>query len=93
MSRAEVAAEVHVTGWVQGVAFRWTCRLEAERRGVRGWVRNEPDGSVRARFEGDRGPVDALVDWCRTGPSGARVEHLDVRDVEPSGLGGFEVRY
>lgn len=85
--------EVRVLGWVQGVAFRWTCQLEAERHGVSGWVRNEPDGSVLARFEGESGAVDALVDWCRTGPSGARVERLDVRDVEPAGPTGFDVRY
>lgn len=93
MSAAEVAVEVQVTGWVQGVAFRWTCQLEAERHGVRGWVRNEPDGSVAAVFEGDRGPVGAMVDWCGTGPSGARVDHLDVRPTDVTGLTGFEVRY
>jgi acylphosphatase len=90
---SEVAAEVRVTGWVQGVAFRWTCQVEAERHGVRGWVRNEPDGSVAARFEGDRGPVDAMVSWCRTGPSGAHVESVDVSEAAPEGLSGFEVRY
>jgi acylphosphatase len=90
---SEIAVEVRVTGWVQGVGFRWSCRLEAERHRVRGWVRNDPDGAVLARFEGDRGPVDALVDWCRAGPPGARVEHVDVRDVEVSGLTDFEVSF
>jgi acylphosphatase len=93
MGGAEVAAEVRVTGWVQGVAFRWTCELEAERHGVRGWVRNEPDGSVAAFFEGDAGPVHAMVDWCRSGPSGARVDRVDVRPAQVAGLTGFEVRY
>ena len=90
---SESAVEIRVTGWVQGVGFRWSCQREAERHRVRGWVRNEPDGSVLARFEGDRGPVDAMVDYCRAGPPGARVEDVDVRDVEPSGLTGFEVSF
>ncbi len=90
---SEIAVEIRVTGWVQGVSFRWACQEEADRHGVRGWVRNEPDGSVLARFEGDRGPVDAMVDFCRAGPPGARVEDVDVRDVEPSGLAGFEVSF
>jgi acylphosphatase len=82
-----------VTGWVQGVGFRWSCQRVAEQHRVRGWVRNEPDGSVLARFEGDRGPVAAMVDFCRAGPPGARVEDVDVRDVEVSGLTGFEVTF
>ena len=90
---SELAVDVRVTGWVQGVAFRWTCQVEAERHRVGGWVRNEPDGTVAARFEGDRGPVEAMVAWCRTGPSGAHVETVEVTEATPEGLSGFEVRY
>jgi len=85
------ALRVHVHGAVQGVMFRDSCRREAERLGVAGWVRNEPDGSVAGEFEGDR--TDDLVAWCRTGPRGARVERVDVTEVEPSGAAGFEIRW
>jgi acylphosphatase len=85
------AVDVTVTGQVQGVFFRAETRQQAGRLGVSGWVRNEPDGSVAAHFEGARDAVDAMVAWCREGPSRARVERVDVRDAEPSGASGFEV--
>lgn len=90
MSR--VAREVHVHGRVQGVFFRDSCRSEAERNGVAGWVTNEPDGSVSAWFEGDRAGVEALVLWCRTGPPRADVTAVEVREAHPRGASGFEVR-
>lgn len=86
-----VRARVH--GRVQGVMFRDSCRREAGRLGVTGWVRNEPDGSVAVQAEGEPAAVDALVEWCRTGPRGARVERVDVTDTDPSGTAGFEVRW
>lgn len=83
---------VIVSGRVQGVFFRDSARREAERRGVRGWVRNRADGTVEAVFEGEQRDVEALVAWCRTGPDRARVEHVEVLDEPGQGLEGFEVR-
>lgn len=82
-----------VSGRVQGVMFRDSCRREADRLGVVGWVRNEPGGSVLVEAEGPDGAVDALVAWCRTGPPGARVTGVDVTAASPSGGRGFEVRW
>lgn len=82
---------VQVRGRVQGVMFRDSCRREAERLGVTGWVRNEPDGAVAIEAEGDA--VDDLVAWCRTGPPGARVERVDVSEIPLAGGRGFEVRW
>jgi acylphosphatase len=90
---SDVAVSVHVVGQVQGVGFRWSCREEAERLGVRGWVRNEPDGSVAGLFEGDRDAVDALVGWCRAGSSWASVDRVDVESAEPSGAKALEIRF
>ena len=91
MSEDLVAKRVVVHGRVQGVMFRDSCRKEAERHDVMGWVRNEPDGTVAALFEG-RGPaVDRLVAWCRKGPPAARVVHVDVTEVVPGGRIGFDV--
>jgi acylphosphatase len=87
-----VAREVVVHGQVQGVFFRDSCRREAERAGVTGWVTNEPDGTVRARFEGSAPAVDRLVAWMHEGPSHAGVERVDVDDVPAEGLSRFEVR-
>lgn len=80
---------VVVTGHVQGVFFRDSCRREAERRGIAGWVRNNDDGSVEAVFEGDDSAVDELVAWCEHGPGDADVASVDRRDEEPEGLQGF----
>jgi acylphosphatase len=55
-------------------------------------VRNCPDGSVEAVFEGPADAVSALVDFCRGGPGASTVEHLDVESEEPEGLSGFDVR-
>jgi acylphosphatase len=87
------SVDVTVTGRVQGVAFRYHAERRARDLGVGGWVRNEPDGSVSCRVEGEAAAVDALVDWCRNGPPGARVERVDVRDAEDSGATAFRVAY
>ena len=82
---------VRVYGLVQGVFFRDSCRQEAQRRGVAGWVRNAGDGSVEAVFEGDAEAVDAMCRWCQVGPSHARVERVNISAEEPSGAHGFHV--
>ena len=84
-------ARVRVTGLVQGVFFRAETRDRARSLGVNGWVRNVEDGSVEAVFEGERGRVERLVDWCRRGPRGARVDRVDVQWEEPVGERGFRV--
>lgn len=83
---------VVVHGRVQGVFFRDSCRAEAEAAGVAGWVRNAPDGTVEAVFEGAPDAVRRLVDWCREGPSSASVTGADVTEQPHEGLSGFEVR-
>lgn len=93
MDTSDLAArEVVVHGRVQGVFFRASCQGEARRRAVAGWVTNEPDGSVRAWFEGDAREVEAMCAWCRQGPAGAIVERADVSAREPQGLRAFVVR-
>lgn len=89
---APIARRVVVWGRVQGVFFRDCTRTEAERRGVAGWVSNRRDGAVEAIFEGDPGAVEALVEWCRSGPRHADVDSLEVSEAEPEGLSGFGIR-
>ena len=83
---------VVVRGRVQGVFFRDSCRREALARGVAGWVRNTPDGSVEAVFEGPAEAVDAMVAWVHDGPPHASVAGVSVRTEQPEGLSGFQVR-
>ena len=85
---------VVVSGRVQGVAFRAYTVDEARDLGVRGWVRNLPDGRVEAEAEGERPAVEALVAFCRRGPPAARVEAVEVRWSEYRGdLGEFRQTY
>ncbi len=72
-----------VTGRVQGVSFRFHTDLQARRLGLTGWVRNEPDGSVRLEAQGPAEQVDELVRWLRFGPASAVVDHVEVADVAP----------
>jgi acylphosphatase len=83
---------VYVSGHVQGVFFRDTCRRMAAESGVAGWVRNLPDGRVEAVFEGPPEGVDRLVAWTRRGPRGAAVDEIAVTDEPPEGLRDFRVR-
>ncbi len=83
---------VEITGRVQGVFFRDSCRTEAIRRGVHGWVRNTRTGSVEAELEGEPHAVEGLLDWCREGPPLASVASVDVTHLAPTGESGFEVR-
>lgn len=79
-------------GRVQGVGFRVSVASRADGRSVAGSVRNRPDGSVEAVFEGRPEDVEALVAYVREGPRGAFVEHVEVAEEEPEGLTRFEVR-
>jgi acylphosphatase len=82
---------VVVHGFVQGVGFRFAVERAAELRGVAGWARNRGDGTVEAVFEGERDDVEALVELCRRGPRGARVERVEVVAESAEGLAGFRV--
>ena len=86
-----IRRRVVVHGRVQGVFFRDTARRIAQSRGLGGWVRNAPDGTVEAVFEGDGEAVDSMVRWCGQGPRGAVVERVEVTDEEPEGLTDFRI--
>ncbi len=81
-----------VTGRVQGVAYRASTAHEARALGLAGWVRNRPDGSVELEVEGAPDAVAQLLAWCHRGPSAARVAHVAIVDVAPTGEAGFEIR-
>ena len=90
-TRDMIRRRVQVTGRVQGVFFRDSCRREAQARHLAGWVTNRADGSVVAVFEGPAADVDALVAWCGRGPSSARVDAVEVTDEEAQGDSGFAI--
>jgi len=90
----KVRAHVFVSGMVQGVFFRSETQYEAKKRGVKGWVRNLPDGRVEAVFEGEEEKVKELINFCKHGPPGARVTSVEVRWENYTGeFKNFEIRY
>ena len=81
-----------ITGRVQGVFFRDSCRKEAQRLQVFGWVTNLADGRVEAVFEGDQTAVESMVSWAQHGPRSAHVQRVDILEEEPTGEAAFRVR-
>lgn len=87
-------AHLIISGRVQGVFFRANAQREATRLDLKGWVRNTPDGSVEAVAGGEREVLDKFIEWCRHGPSSAKVQHVDVSWEEAENLPeGFHIRY
>jgi acylphosphatase len=82
-----------IRGHVQGVWFREATRLEAERLGVAGWVRNCGDGSVEAVIEGEAGAVRELEAWCHHGPPSARVNEVITTEEPPASEKRFVVKH
>ena len=86
-----IRRRVLISGRVQGVSFRDTCRQVATERGVAGWVRNLGDGRVEAVFEGAAEQVDRMVEWVNEGPRLADVDDIAVQTEPAQGLTGFVV--
>jgi acylphosphatase len=89
-----VRAHVYVSGLVQGVFFRDHTRRWADSLGVKGWVRNLPDGRVEAVLEGEKNNVEALLQRIEEGPPYARVEKIEVEWEDYQGeFADFRIRW
>lgn len=82
---------VIVTGYVQGVGFRFSAQRRAQSLGLNGWIRNVPGGAVEAVVEGAPEAVRSFVEWAHSGPSGAAVENVEITAESPSGELGFRI--
>lgn len=89
---SDARARVVVRGQVQGVFFRAETRDRARSLDLAGWIRNNPDGTVEAVFEGDRDRIDSMLAWCRRGPALAQVDGVDVEWERPRNDHGFATR-
>jgi acylphosphatase len=94
MIKMNARAHVLVSGYVHGVFFRSETRREARKQCLTGWVWNLPDGRVEALFEGEENAVKRLVEFCKRGPSGARVTKVEISWEHYEGeFNSFEIRY
>lgn len=82
---------IKITGKVQGVWYRGSAQRKALELGLKGFVRNEPDGSVYAEVEGTSAALEAFCGWCREGPELANVENVEVSDGEWQDFQTFEI--
>ncbi|MCR9140430.1 MAG: acylphosphatase [Alphaproteobacteria bacterium] len=85
------AVGAHITGRVQGVAFRAWTKVEAQSRGLSGWVRNEPDGSVRAVLAGPEPAVDEMLKAMEAGPPAAIVATVEIEAATAPEDDGFAI--
>jgi acylphosphatase len=89
----QTRVHLKIQGRVQGVYFRASTVTQAQRFALTGWVRNCPDGAVEVVAEGGRAAVEELIAWCRQGPEGARVSHVQLEWEQPqNNFVGFSIR-
>lgn len=74
---------IKITGRVQGVGFRWCAYEQFVDLGLTGKAENHRDGSVEITVTGEETALAKLLEWCRVGPKGARVNRVETREVEP----------
>ncbi|PSH61234.1 MULTISPECIES: acylphosphatase [Phyllobacterium] len=92
MEAKEQAMLVRIHGRVQGVSFRVWTRMEAEKLGLGGWVRNEDDGTVRALIAGPEPAISKMLERFWQGPPGASVANVTFENVDVSeGTGTFRI--
>ncbi|MBU1261550.1 acylphosphatase [bacterium] len=94
MSEEEISGHILVSGRVQGVLFRAHTQDVACSLSLVGWVKNRKDGKVEVYCEGKKESVEKLIDWCRKGPSSAKVSDIELKYGEPTHkFEKFEIRY
>jgi acylphosphatase len=83
-----------ISGRVQGVYFRANTKKTADNLGVKGWVRNLPDGKVEVIAEGDKDKINSLIKFLKTGPERAKVDDLDIKNQDFEGeFEDFRIKY
>ena len=90
--RPAVSRRLLIHGKVQGVYYRASAVIEAQRLGLAGWVRNRGSGEVEAVVCGTEAAIEAFIDWARKGPPAARVDRIEISDVDAPNEKGFEQR-
>ncbi len=84
---------IRVSGHVQGVGFRYSTLRAARSFDLKGFARNEPDGSVYIEAEGSETSLDLFMDWCRRGPGHGRVDKVSQAESNMQGFHEFKITH
>lgn len=90
-AQQDTHVNIHITGKVQGVFFRYSAQQQAFLRNIRGYASNRPDGSVYIEAEGSPDQMKEFLEWCKEGPPRAHVESLTTTQGELKGYATFEI--
>ncbi|MEM0476554.1 MAG: acylphosphatase [Candidatus Aenigmatarchaeota archaeon] len=85
------AVKVRIFGKVQGVGFRYFLYKHAKSLNIKGYAKNLEDGSVEAVFEGSEENVEKMIELARKGPILAKVEKIEIEEIEPKNFKDFEI--
>lgn len=85
------AIQITISGKVQGVSFRASTKAVADQMGIKGFVKNQKDGTVFIHAEGNPLFMEDFIDWCKSGPDDAKVEDAKVVDAEMKNYRNFDV--
>jgi acylphosphatase len=83
--------DITVKGKVQGVFYRASTKAVADQLGVKGFIKNEPNGDVFIAAEGDKISLEMFMDWCHEGPQDADVTSVESHEGELKNYRNFEV--
>jgi len=84
--------ELYISGTVQGVYYRASTKAQAQQLELTGFVENLPDGRVHAIIQGTETNCQTLIDWCKQGPSRAKVSNVQVSSVAPQTFDSFQIQ-
>ena len=88
-----IQRKIVVRGKVQGVGFRNATWRKAMELGIMGSVQNLDDGSVEILASATDKNFKVFENWCRKGPSHARVDHLEISELDQTGFTDFIIDY
>ena len=87
-----VSKKIYISGRVQGVGFRFHAHEQAMKLGLKGWVRNLPDGRVEMLLFGEESPVKNMIKWAHSGPPTAAVDKVEVQETKETAGDAFYIR-
>ena len=85
MTMPKGSVHVYITGKVQGVGYRYSTAIQAQKLGLTGWVKNLYDGRVEALFEGENETITQMLSWCQQGPSMSYVTNIETHKKDYTG--------